>query len=161
LRTKIPDFVLNGDFGLASGPRPNGSYDHVWFEEMVTPDEVGFDPGVFLLTKEKAKQLKGQKKVDAPVSPTEPEPSQPPAVDPTVVGTEPRTLRLVGTVPPEVWNKIGIKLIPKLRSGTELKIGVDFSVSVDAAVASSLESEIRQILDDLGLSGQIRLERGG
>ena len=157
LRTKIPDFVLNGDFGLASGPRPNGSYDHVWFEEMVTPDEVAFDAGVFLLTKEKAKQLKGQKKIDAPISPTEPEPSKPAEPVPGPITTQPRTLRLVGTLPPEVWNKIGTKLLPKLRSGAELKIGVEFSVSLDGKLAQNLEAEIRQILEDLGLKDQIKI----
>jgi hypothetical protein len=57
LRTKIVDFVSSGkgDFGLASGPKADGTYERVWFEEQISPDEVAFDAGVFLWTKEKPK----------------------------------------------------------------------------------------------------------
>lgn len=61
---------------------------------------------------------------------------------------------------PEVWNRIGIKLLPKLRSGSDLKIGVDFSVTIDAAVARSMEAELRQALADLGLTDRLHLEEG-
>jgi len=55
------------------------------------------------------------------------------------------------------WNRLGTKLLPKLRSGADLKVGVDFSVTVDTSVAVSLEAELRQVLDDLGISGQVRI----
>jgi hypothetical protein len=60
-------------------------------------------------------------------------------------------------VPAEVWNRIGTKLIPKLRSGAELKIGVEFSINLDGKMAQNLEAEIRQILEDLGLKDQIKI----
>jgi hypothetical protein len=41
-----------------------------------------------------------------------------------------RVLRLVGTVPPEVWNRLGTKILPKFRSSSDLKIGLEFSVTV-------------------------------
>jgi hypothetical protein len=66
---------------------------------------------------------------------------------------------LVGTVPPEIWNRLGTKIIPKLKSGTDLKIGVDFSVTVSAESARSVESDLRQILEDLGLKGKIKIEQ--
>jgi len=135
----------------------------VWFNEPVTPDEVAFDAGVFLLTKETAKRLKGGIKgepIPIPTPKQEPIPGpQPgPGQEPSP-GAETKTLRLVGTVPSEVWNRLGTKLIPKLRSGAELKIGVEFSVTVDGKLAPNLEQEIRQILEDLGLAGTISLER--
>ena len=74
-------------------------------------------------------------------------------------GIQTRTLRLVGTVPPEIWNRLGTKIIPKLKSGTDLKIGVDFSVTVNAESARSIESDLRQILEDLGLKGKIQIEQ--
>jgi len=41
--------------------------------------------------------------------------------------------RLAGDLPPEVWNRLGTKILPKLHStGTELSITVDFSVTVPA-----------------------------
>ncbi len=58
LKSKIVEFVSRGDFGLASGQKPDGSYERVWFEELVAPDEVAFDAGVFLLRKDAAKALK-------------------------------------------------------------------------------------------------------
>ena len=73
-------------------------------------------------------------------------------------GIQTKTLRLVGMVPPEIWNRLGTKIIPKLKSGSDLKIGVDFSVAVSAESARSLESDLRQILEDLGLAGKIKIE---
>ena len=61
--------------------------------------------------------------------------------------------------PPEVWNRLGTKILPKLRSGDDLSVGIEFSVSVDSAFGKNMESELRQILDDLGLAGSVRIER--
>lgn len=61
-------------------------------------------------------------------------------------------------VPAEVWNRLGTKILPKLRAGTDLRIGVDFTVTVSADAASALEAELRQILQDLGLVEAVRLE---
>lgn len=73
-------------------------------------------------------------------------------------GAQTRTLHLVGTVPPEIWNRLGTRIIPKLKSGSDLRIGVDFSVTVSADSARSVESDLRQILEDLGLKGKIQIE---
>ncbi|HEX7410254.1 MAG TPA: hypothetical protein VF515_21750 [Candidatus Binatia bacterium] len=165
LRSKIVEFVSRGDFGLASGRKPDGSYERVWFEELLAPDEVAFDAGVCLLRKDSAKA----RKAGAPPEPvpgpgpqpgpepiTAPEPSLAPGPAPAP-GVTTKTLRLVGTVPPEIWNRLGTKLLPKLRAGTDLKVSVEFSVTVDASVAASLESDLRQALEDLGVAGQVRI----
>jgi hypothetical protein len=93
---------------------------------------------VFLLRKATAESLRtGQP--PTPVEPREPEPGptvpEPgptpgPRPEPTASA---RTLRISGSVPPEVWNRLGTKILPKLRSGSDLKIGLDFSVTVLAA----------------------------
>ena len=69
-----------------------------------------------------------------------------------------RTLRLVGTVPPEAWNRFGTRVLPKLRSGDDLRVEVDLSLTVRPHLASSLASELRQILDDLGLADRLHVE---
>jgi hypothetical protein len=51
-----------------------------------------------------------------------------------------------------------MKILPKLRSGADLKIGVEFSVTVNAAGAGSLASELRQILQELGLADLVRID---
>ena len=150
-------------FGLASGQRPDGTYDHLWFAEPMTPDEVTFEANVFLLTKGKAIALKGEAKPEiikddgkdiiADVESREiKEAEREPA-------TGAITLRLVGSVPPEVWNRIGTKLIPKLRSGREVNLELVLSVTLDGTSAQNFEYEIRQILEDLGLTGRIRIEK--
>ena len=65
----------------------------------------------------------------------------------------------VGTVPPEVWNRLGTKILPKLRSGDDLSVGFEFSVSVGSQFAQNMEADLKQILADLGLSDRVRVER--
>ena len=60
-------------------------------------------------------------------------------------------------MPPEVWNRIG-KLLPKLRSGKDLSLGIDLSVTVGTPVAPDLEDDLRQTLADLGLSDRVRIQ---
>jgi len=165
LRNKIVEFVGKGDFGFASGQKPGGTYDRMWFEEPMSTDEVTFDSGVFLLTKAKAKTLKGVM-LQGPEAATKPvtqpvpeEVIQPEKGVAPIPGSQTRTLRLVGTVPPEMWNRLGTRIIPKLKSGSDLKIGVDFSVTVNAESVKSIESDLRQSLEDLGLAGEVKIEQ--
>lgn len=100
----------------------------------MAPDEVAFKAGVFLLEKDRARALKsGVVPAPAP-EPSPPVPAPAPVVQPGVTpspapaqAAETKTLRLVGTVPREVWNRLGTKLLPKLQAGSNLQIGVDFS----------------------------------
>jgi hypothetical protein len=164
LRIKIVEFVGKGDFGLASGHEPGGTYDRVWFEESISPDEVSFEPDVFLLTKAKVKSLKSIEEIKTPPeSPEKPAvaPTPEPQVQPLVElppSAQTRTLRIVGNIPPEIWNRLGTKIIPKLKSGSDLKIGVDFSIVVDIGNAKTFESDLRQVLQDLGLTDKVRIE---
>lgn len=169
LRTKIVDFVSKGEIGLASGQRPDGSYDRVWFAEWITADEVAFEPGVFLLTKARASAFKsGAAAIPTGAreakSDTKPEPTFQPETEESVTGggtpaQQTTTLRIFGAIPPEIWNRLGTRLLPKLRPGRELKIVVEFSVTLDASAAASLDIDVRQALEDLGIAGQVRIER--
>ncbi len=175
LRNKIVEFVARCDFGLASAQKPDGTYERVWFQEPVAPEEVAFESRVFLLTKAKAQAIKAGDKSE-PVPGPEPEtssgpgPVSGPAPAPwagsgsemtpgsPVGGAGTRTVRITGTLPPEVWNRLGTRILPKLRLGSDLRIGVDFSVLVDTSVGGSLVSDLRQILDDLGLADRVRID---
>ncbi|MGA2587655.1 MAG: DUF499 domain-containing protein [Candidatus Aminicenantales bacterium] len=172
LRGKIGEFVVKGEFGLGSGRKTDGGYERIWFEELLAQDEVAFEPGVFLLLKAKAKALRtgmeslpgggldvgkgiapGLGPTPVPIPPLSPEPG---------LGTAPagkiKTIRITGEVPPEIWNRLGTRILPKLRSGTELRIGVDFSVTVDAGIAQRLAAELKQILEDLELANKMKIE---
>jgi hypothetical protein len=164
LRIKITEFVGKGDFGLASGHKSGGTYERVWFLETISPDEASFESDVFLITKAKAKFLKSMGGIETPPAlpgkPEVPPISEPPVRPPVELppGAQTRTLRIVGTIPPEIWNRLGTKIIPKLKSGTDLKIGVDFSAVVDIGNAKAIESDLRQVIQDLGLGDKVRIE---
>jgi len=178
LRAKLVEFVGRGDFGLASGPKPEGRYERLWFSEPIPTDEIAFESGVVLLKKAKAEALK-KKPVPTPGDakhPGEPEPTgvtptgtgtgngtgvptgvQPPVDSPTT-GPTTKTMTLSGNIPAELWNRLGTRVLPKLRTGKNLKIGIDFSVTVEAANANELQVELKQILTDLGLQESLELE---
>jgi hypothetical protein len=164
LKSKVVEFVIRGDFGLASGQKADGTYERMWFQEMIAPDEVAFESGVFLLRKVTAEALRaGTFATPAPTPQPEPGPATKPTPEPTPgSGAAPvgltRTLRLSGSIPPEVWNRLGTKILPKLRSGSELKIGLEFTVTVSADLANGLTTELRQILQELGLAESVKVE---
>jgi len=168
LRSRIVEFVRKGDFGLAYGQKPDGGYERVLFEESIDPADVTFEPDVFLLLKSVARNLKaapepvpGGGAGPTPTPEPEPVPGQEPEPQPEpepVPGATTRTFRICGDIPPEVWNRLGTKVLPKLRSGSKLKIGIEFSVTVESGVAQSFQTDLKQILDDLGLADRVRVE---
>jgi hypothetical protein len=165
LKAKVVEFVGKGDFGLASGAKSDGTFDRDWFEELVSPDEVNFDANVFLITKAKAKALRSRSQerpiVEDLLKPEEKQSTAPepgPEIKPGP-SSQTVTLNLGGSIPPEIWNRLGTKLIPKLRSGSELTAQVSFSITLDGKAVASFEAEVRQILEDLGLADKIRIEK--
>ena len=127
--------------------------------------QVSFDADVFLLTKARAEALKERPPDPIPPRPgtspgtgpaPEPDPKPGPRPRPTPDSSD-TVLQLAGSVPPEVWNRIG-KLLPKLRSGKDLSLGIDLSVTVGTPLAPDLEDDLRQTLADLGLSDRVRIQ---
>ena len=146
--------------------------------EPVRPEEVVFKSNVYLLTKAKVEALDALARTEpaapqpdsgsGPESKPAPEPEplpgsrHEPAPDPSAVpgpSTRPTTLRLAGTVPPEVWNRLGTRILPKLRSGDDLSVGIELSVSTGPDLAENKEAELQQTLNDLGLGSRVRVER--
>ncbi len=170
LRRRIVEFVETGDFGLASSNMENGEYTRLWFKEPIGADEVAFEPGVFLLTRAKAEELRttqeGQSQAEAEStettsqeqgSETEKERPSTSSIKQPVPGQK-ATLRLKGTVSPEVWNRFGTRILPKLRSGDDLSVSVEFSVNVDAELSQGFQLELEQALMDLGLQERVSVE---
>lgn len=166
LRGKVCEFVGKGDFGLGSNQRPDGSFDQVWFDEAVDPAEVTFDKDVFLLTKATAKRLSVPAQPAPPTPGPTPEPPAPgpspapgpgPAPEPPVPGPAPSaaTVRVSGSIPPELWNRLGTRLLPKLRAGKELEVQVGLAAKFDASAAPAVLAEIRQALEELGAKDQV------
>ena len=167
LRRKIVEFVESGSFGLASGSTTDGRYERMWYREPVGMEEVAFDPSVFLLTRTRSDELHSL----AVREPTPPPiaPSTPPSDQKPDSGTRPGTdtpsiatpirLRVSGSVPPELWNRLGTKVIPRLRSGDGLTMTVEFSVEVTQTAADGLEADLLRVFDELGLGDGFLVER--
>lgn len=176
LREKIVAFVTNGDFGFAFGAAGDGGFDRVWFKELLPPDEVVFEGDVYLLTRTVAEKLSREGESDeeemedgdeardddagddqSDGADGEDEEGADDRQDGEVVGTI--RLRLVGTVPPEAWNRIGFKVLTKMKSGLDLQAGIDLSVTVDRARAAEMTRELRLAVNDLGLQDRLRVLR--
>jgi len=64
-----------------------------------------------------------------------------------------------GLVPPELWNRFGSKIIPKLRSADQLQARVELTVEVETSALATLEMEIQRILSALDPGGKIVVKR--
>ena len=135
-----------------------------------------FEADVYLLTRGLAERLKAPPRPDGepppgpepgsdrpggapgaepgpgPDSPSGPEPPRPPEPQAR------KTLRLHGNIPPEVWNRVGTRLLPRLRSARDLKVGVAFDLTADGPGSDALLADLRQVLDDLQLSDRIQID---
>ncbi len=78
--------------------------------------------------------------------PIEAVPSDSEPTEETRQGEQKRTVQIMGSIPPEVWNRIGTKLIPKLRSGANLRVGVEFVVELDSKDAAHFLQELKEAL---------------
>lgn len=185
LRKKIVEFVAKGDFGLASGEPVSGAksgdseYERLWFHEHVGPDEVAFEAKVYLVKRAKAEQLRtrssspkakpaaGEAELqltpepDSAVKTGDPAVQKPtPVAETPLPDQSPVTLHISGTVPSESWNRVGMKVVPRLRSAdSALKVAVEFSVRVSADAAGPLEADLQQALDDLGLGASMTVRK--
>lgn len=168
LKSKLPGFVMNGDFGYASGAKGDG-YSRVWFRELLPQEEISFDSDVYLLLPKRAQDLKsGVQSVAVVPEPTETtagsgEPSAGPLFEPTKGGSvaltaRERTLTIRGEIPTEVWNRLGRTLIPKLKTGSDLVMKLDVSVEVESDTAQGFQQELMQILHDLNLADSVKVE---
>jgi hypothetical protein len=174
LRNRLPEFVMRGDFGFASGQKAEGGYSRIWFGEVLPPEEIAFDSDVYLLQPKVAETYQTAK---PPILVLEPEVQAATAgADVTATGplfgTSPapaekggpiatpvtRTLRICGEIPTEVWQRLGRTLIPKLKSGSDLHVGLDVSLSLEPDGATGLRHEIQQILQDLKLEDKVKIE---
>lgn len=171
LREKICAFVQKGDFGLASGRQGDGRYQRLWFRDTVAPEEIVFEADVFLLTRATVESLltvptQGQPLAES-TEPTAPSglpagvqadtQAELPEVQQSSAEPATRAVRVAGTIPPEVWNRVGTKILPKLRSGTDLSIKVEFSAAFREQDAGRTAEEVRQLLEDLGVGNKLRV----
>ena len=118
--------------GAAARTTPPG-YERLWYAEPVGSEEVAFESSIFLLTKARCEELRSAPETGAterattetqpgPVGDAEPasrrETGDGPGIGPAEPGPEREPdseggtamLRLAGTVPPELWNRLGTRV---------------------------------------------------
>ncbi len=177
LRNRLPEFIMHGDFGFASGQKQEGGYSRLWFREMLPPDEVSFDSDVYLVLPRTAEAYRADQPTVAVVDSRNQSAAtgtgacgstmggplfEPPTKsDDGAAALEPtpkRRLHISGEIPTEVWQRLGRTLIPKLKSGNDLRVALDVSLSVGSEGANGLYRELQQILEDLKLEDRVKLE---
>lgn len=184
LRYKIPEFVEKSEFALASDPQPDGSFRHLYFGKMISPEDVTFDSETFLVQKKNAEELTRQPEAQALRDQIQTQPDQsehpespnntkvnfqstkPKDIDLPDSKAEPipvpeiieRTLKITGEIPPETWNRFGTKIVPKLRSAKSYELKINLSVNVDGKESETFYAELQQLIDDLGLTESIKIE---
>lgn len=177
LRSRIVGWVADGEFGLGSGGGSEGlpyAPQRVWFREPVPPEEVMFDPDICLLTRKVADRLKaaeGEPQSDQEMEqhkgqgfelavggPTEVVGSSTP-VEPQGAASTVR-LRLVGEIPSGAWNRVGLKLLPRLRAAAnrDVTVQIRLEATTDGTATDALARDLRRALDDLNLADNVRIE---
>jgi hypothetical protein len=63
------------------------------------------------------------------------------------------------TIPAEQWNRLGTRLIPKMRAPGTLTAAIRLETEVDPARIAALLTELQQIIDEMGVSASMRVER--
>lgn len=160
LREKIREFVAKGELGLASGTPKNGAYMKVWLNEEVAPEEIVFDANTSLLMPETALALKTGGPHDQAKSETELEVAigAPENETPIEHENQERTsVTIKGDIPPEMWNRIGTKIIPKVKQASELRVSLEITLDMKRNEALALKKELEQLLVEMGLSGRVTL----
>jgi hypothetical protein len=68
-------------------------------------------------------------------------------------------ISVAGNVPPEQWNRLGTRLIPKMRAAGSVTAMIRLESEIDPARVAVLSAELQQIIDEIGLSSAVRIER--
>lgn len=167
LRSRIIEWVETGAFGLASGARPDGGYARVWFNQLVAPAEVTFDADVYLLKQAVAATLKAPSDPHAasaaePVHDRSPAPIRATANPAGQTGSDtthaaPVRITIHGDVPPEQWNRLGTRLLPRLRAAGPVAASITLCCEIEATATAELTAELERTLQDLGLADRLKI----
>ena len=181
LRRKVVEWVGDGEFGLGWGRGADGRFEHVSFREPVAPDDVLFESDVHLLNRTAAESAKAASRpdgqpagADAGAHPA-PGGASGPAAGEAASGQDPapapgppaptgsaarRAIRVHGTIPAETWNRVGARLLPKLRgnAGRDLEVTVSFELTADGSETDTLLADLRQTVADLRLAEALSID---
>lgn len=158
LRECIASGVAAGEFGLATGSQSDGSFARVWLGEACPPEQIRFEADCFLVAASRAAsaQTVDTRTPDAPSADrsTAAVPYSPEA-QPGASGDQ---IHVTGSIPPEQWNRIGTRLLARLRSAGSVRVDVSITAECEDASGHELVEGLRQTLDELGLSDSVDVQ---
>jgi hypothetical protein len=160
LRSRITEWVETGAFGLASGARQDGGYARVWYNQLVPPDEVTFDADIYLLKQAVATALLARSDpAGAPpiASASDPVPTSIDAPAHNPARACPSRITIRGALPPEQWNRVGTRLIPRLRAAGSVAVSIAICCDIESTTVADLIADLERTLQDLGLAGQLTI----
>jgi hypothetical protein len=160
LRAKIREFVQKGEFGLASGTPKNGAYMRIWFAEPVAPEEIAFDANTSLLISETAQELKSGGLAGHEAERKEEEGRGATPEEEVLAGDESQqqtTMTIAGDIPPEMWNRIGTKVLPKIKQAHGLKVSLEITIELKRGEAMALKKDLEQVISEMGLGGRVSI----
>ena len=59
-------------------------------------------------------------------------------------------IRVSGQIAPEVWNKLGVRILRPLKVGTNIRRGIEFACDAAASDAAAIRAELPQAIADCG-----------
>jgi hypothetical protein len=65
------------------------------------------------------------------------------------------TMIIAGDVPPEIWNRIGTKILPKVKHAPGLKVSLEITIELKRGEAMALKRELEQALGEMNLGGRV------
>lgn len=168
LQSYIAQWVEAGEFGLATGIRPDGGYQRIRYQQLVSPADIELDSDTYLLKRSaidsllrssgtgNATDIGGQRN-DGTMSTNVPADTFPRVT--TAPGTHGATrIRIQGSMPIEQWNRLGTRLLPRLRAIGPVTATVSLICDTTTVAGAEKLSELKRTLQDLGLTDQLRID---
>jgi hypothetical protein len=71
-------------------------------------------------------------------------------------------ISVAGSIPPEQWNRLGTRLLPKMRAAGTVTATILLEIKLDESKAPALSTELSQIVEENGLSATVHVaQRAG
>lgn len=170
LQSYIAQWVETGEFGLASGARRDGGYQRIWYQQIVPISDIQFGPDVYLLKKRTVDGLvhrpESDGTIDGCVPRVDDDISENAHIQDASAASadagldDPIRIRIRGNMPVEQWNRLGTRVIPRLRAIGTVTASICLACDAETSVTPAALFELEQALRDLRLSDQLKLERG-
>ena len=152
LRKAIWSGVAKGSLVLGSGLRADGSFEQLWCGDSCPESAIQFDTQHALIAPSIVKER--QSSLPADTNNVASSDEGPQSVKDT---SESATIEITGSIPTEQWNRIGTKILARLKSAGTVNIDVQITVDCDESPGAEQVESLEQTLQDLGIADSVKL----